>query len=810
MGGWAAQGYTRAMITRRWRTIVKSAVFSMAVAGALPAASLVKGSRWTEEDILKALDQKASPAAIAMALQQDKADLYDKTLIRLGKRGLTMSDSLMMEVMRHVRPGAGPWAMDIVKAEVAKRRQQVKPLPKPIDTPELRAKARAGDPAAMLELYYSFIAAEKTDPAFPTLLADAAKAGYAPAAHALGAERASIGGKKDLIDDAAAVAYFRKSAEAGDAEGAYQLAMAFQYGKGVAANFAAAEHWFLQAAARGWDGYYIKTMSEGALYKLYSYSVTSADSDASARWALEMLRRGGELAANARETLDSEPAYDRIRQAMTTVSPEVAPFAPTELARLDAAARSGDMPAALRLAAAYAGGRGVLPNDALAVEYYRRAADKGSAEAWVALASHYQRGTGITRSHSQRIAALTKAAELGYKGGWRIVGEAYSAGDRELKIAGDEVAARAAYEKAVAAGDSIAAYFLSNIHRYGRGVPKDETKANTLLTQSAEGGYVFAMTTLAGQRLKEKDFAAAATWYRKAVEAGDATARGGLASALVKSGGRTEAIRLWRELTAEKPMEGSLWYFLGSALEEENDEAGALAAYEKAAAIKSEYNFYREPALGRITSLKAANDLEGVPVLTKRAEAGEVAAMAKLAQKLASTDRAAALGWVRKAAEKGEPRAMVSLAVQTYPTDKPGAIEWLKKAVAIGDPEAKLRLAGMMFQGTDMPKDITGALALMKEAADASFPPAQFEYGRAILSGAAGAVVNPAQGAALVQKAADANFPAAIAVMGELHERGVGVAKDDSKALQFYERAQKLGVQQVAPAVQRLRAQMKK
>lgn len=799
------------MNTRRWRAIVHGLVFTMAISGAVSAASLVKGSRWSEEDILKALDQKASPADIAMAIKQDKADLYDKTLIRLRKRGLSMSDSLMMEAMRHARPGAGPWAMEIVKTEVARRRQQVKPLPNPVDSPELRGRAKAGDPAAMLELYYAFITAQKTDPAFPTLLADSAKAGYAPAAHALGAERASVGGKTELVDDALAAAYFRRSAEAGDPEGAYQLAMAFQYGKGVATNFAAAEHWFLQAAARGWDGYYIKSMSEGALYKLYSYTITSADNEASARWALEMIRRGGELAANARETLESESAYDRIRAAMAALSPEVLPLAPAELARLEASARAGDIPAALKLATAYAGGRGVLQNDALAVDYYRRAADKGSAEAWLSLAGHYHRGTGVTRSHPQRIAALTKAAELGYTGGWRLVGDAHGAGDSDLKIKGDDAAACTAYEKAVAAGDAHAASTLAYEYKHGFGVPKDEARAAALLKQSAEGAHRPAIMTVASDLMKAKDFAGATVWYRKAIATGaDATARSGLAQALSKSGGNAEAIRLWRELATEMPTDGSYWYFLGSALEAEKDVPGAITAYERSAAIKSERNFYRDFAGKRATALKAENDPDSVPALTARAEAGDVAAMGKLAQKLAASDRAAALGWIRRAADKGEPRAMVSMALQTYPTDKPGAIEWLKKAVAAGDPEAKLRLAGMMFQGADMPKDTTGALALMKDAADAGFPPAQFEYGRAILAGAAGAVMSPAQGAALVQKAAEANFPAALAIMGELHERGVGVSKDDAKALQFYERAQKLGVQQAAPAVQRLRAQMKK
>ncbi|WP_319498540.1 tetratricopeptide repeat protein [uncultured Cohaesibacter sp.] len=52
-------------------------------------------------------------------------------------------------------------------------------------------------------------------------------------------------------DDAAAVQWFAKAAEAGDITSQYYLGRAYQTGKGVAQNFAAAFRWYGIAASRG-------------------------------------------------------------------------------------------------------------------------------------------------------------------------------------------------------------------------------------------------------------------------------------------------------------------------------------------------------------------------------------------------------------------------------------------------------------------------------------------------------------------------------------------------------------------------------
>jgi TPR repeat protein len=94
----------------------------------------------------------------------------------------------------------------------------------------------------------------------------------------------------------------------------------------------------------------------------------------------------------------------------------------------------------------------------------------------------------------------------------------------------------------------------------------------------------------------------------------------------------------------------------------------------------------------------------------------------------------------------------------------------------------------------------------MLEAAELKFPPAQFDMGRAFISGVPGHLpVDVPRGLALLQQAAEANLPAACALLGEAYERGLpGLPADPKAALGWYQRARKLGVAQVAPAIQRL------
>lgn len=771
-------------------------------------APLAKGRPWSEKEILEALDRKENPNAIARAIREDKAEIYDRTLDRVNRRGVARDHPLLQELMMHARAGAGPWASDIATAEVAKRRQGVKQLPVPVDSPALRAKAQRGDPAAMWELRYALIQAQKDDTAFPDLAAKLSASGYAPAAAIEGEKYASVGGDPALADDAAAAAYFRKAAEAGDPVGAYQLANAFLYGKGVATNLMAAEFWLLESVARGWEGFYLGPLASGQLYKLYSYAQISADDEANARWAQELIRRGGALAENVQEILASDGAYERIIKIMQTLPPEPALWPAAERAKLEAAAQAGDVAALVKLGDAYAKGRGVAQDDVRAAAAYRRAAEKGHAPAARALSGLYAHGYGVKQDQAQRLAWLKKAGEAGSAVAWRELGDLYQWGDSNKKLSPTVGAARAVYEQAAAGGDAAALGRLANLYRSGRdGVTKDEAKGAELLQRAAEAGHGPSMADLATGLNQKKDFAGAVAWYRKAVAAGEVNYRASLAGALDRNGEKQEALALMRALVAESPGNYLRQIELGNMLRFQGDLAGALGPYRVVAADKSQNNSYREIAEGAIKEITAEqNPAPGsIPALTKQAEAGDAMAMLYLAEKLLPTDRPKAMEWVRKAADLGNAIAMRVLALQLVQTDKPAGLDWLQKAAAAGDADAKFRLGAVLLQGQDLPADPARALRLMNESADAGFVAGQYELGRTLIGGTPTVPANPTRGLALLKKAAGANLPAAAAVLGEVFERGMGVTADPIQALKWYQQARRLGVTQVDMAIARVK-----
>jgi uncharacterized protein len=90
-------------------------------------------------------------------------------------------------------------------------------------------------------------------------------------------------------DVADAIAAWRKAAEAGDAAAENELGLAFENGRGVAADYGAALRLFRQAAAQG----YAPAMTElGGIYE--KGEGAPRDYAAAAKWYLEAWERGGE------------------------------------------------------------------------------------------------------------------------------------------------------------------------------------------------------------------------------------------------------------------------------------------------------------------------------------------------------------------------------------------------------------------------------------------------------------------------------------------------------------------------------------
>ena len=155
----------------------------------------------------------------------------------------------------------------------------------------------------------------------------------------------------------------------------------------------------------------------------------------------------------------------------------------------------GDIEAEVAIGNLYESGQSVLPFDpAMAVEWYRRAADKGHVGAQINLAMMYLDGFGVPRDAAQAVAWYRKAAERGDALAQFSLGSIYETGvDR---IARDEAIAAEWFRKAADQGLVSAEYKLGELYRQGRGVRKDRDQALAWLRKAADQGEADAQIEL--------------------------------------------------------------------------------------------------------------------------------------------------------------------------------------------------------------------------------------------------------------------------------------------------------------------------
>lgn len=825
--------------------------------------TLRKHSPWTYDQLLAALKEGADHNALAAAIRQDKLDkLYALDIARLGNtpEGRSIEDfsALNTVLLEHAIPGAGAWTYELAKSNVEARRKVTGRNPTIVDSPELRARVAAGDVAALFQL---IVLVKEKDPALgavPTVTREELsrkliEANYAPGFwYVADTYRNNVDKTKN--DPVLEAEYVRKSAEAGDPRGMRALGMLFiaPGDKAVATNYAEAEYWLIEAAARAPEG----TMEE--LYEnpgrdvafFYSYSIphggpvawpVHGTEDHLLRWARELLRRGGKLADVAHVNLDSaerDPSTKDARKKMAALAPEGPALTEADVLKLDAAAKAGDAGAALKLGEALAGGRGVRQHDARGVTYYQLAAAKGSVKAMRALAYHYENGFGVKKDGAQRVAWLEKAGAAGDASAWREAADLHHYTYNDTGIKTDYAHALADYEKAIALGDAASLYSVALMHEYGRGVPKDMGKAEAFIIKAAEKNHVEAWIRLAGMASEKGDHKTAIVWYQKAIAAGHENARFWIAEQWVKAGDLVTAKRVYLQLAESGEGGASVPFTLAGMLEDEGDLAGAIKWYRTVATHRGAYDFMVTDSVRMARELEEEMNAkpETIPYYRRLAKTGDVEAKYKLGRMIFPTDQKDGMGWIAAAAysghaeatavyyadfsqkdkagaskwiqqltEHGNMQAVLILGLETAATDKPAGLALLQKAADGGNAEAKYRLGGLLLMGQEFPKDLVRGVALITESAESGFALAQYELGRNLITGGFGLPAQPSKGVEWLNKAATKGLPQAMAVLGEVYERGVpGTAINLREALKWYKQAEKAGVPQMRPAILRV------
>ncbi len=204
----------------------------------------------------------------------------------------------------------------------------------------------------------------------------------------------------------------------------------------------------------------------------------------------------------------------------------------------DAAYKRGDYATALRLYSLearndthiakivgdmYLEGRGVSPDVANAVKWYRRAAEQGDAEAQRALGVIYYEGKGVTQSFTEAVKWYRSAAELGDAEAQVNLGTLYFKGDG---VPQNYAEAAKWFRRAADQGSARAQYSLGVMYLGGQGVPQNAAEAVKWFQLASGRGLAQASDALGrmyseGHGVPQSDDEAL-KWYRLAAEQGDA------------------------------------------------------------------------------------------------------------------------------------------------------------------------------------------------------------------------------------------------------------------------------------------------
>ncbi len=444
----------------------------------------------------------------------------------------------------------------------------------------------------------------------------------------------------------------------------------------------------------------------------------------------------------------------------------------------------------------YAEGWGNLKKDeATALEWYRKAADKGNIYALCNIAVYYQNGLGgLKADKATALEWYRKAADKGHADAMYEIGMYYSKGLGGLKK--NEATAIEWFRKAAAQGNSAAKNIINQYDNKGRtlllAIRLQEMREFLSAGKEAINFPLIRLALLASliwwimvlwispiedrnkafNYLNNGDKVTALVWFRKAAAKSDA-----------------DAMNMIGRYYAEG------WGGL------KKDEVTALEWYRKAAdagAMNMIGRYYDEGWGG----LKK-DEATALEWYRKAADKGNASALYNIAGYYEDgsgglkKDKAIALEWYRKAADKGRADAM-NMIGRYYDEgwgglkkDEATALEWYRKAADKGNASALYNIAGYYEDGSGgLKKDKAIALEWYRKAADKGRADAMNMIGRYYDEGWGGLKKDEATALEWYRKAADKGNASALYNIAGYYQNGLGGLKaDKATALEWYRKA---------------------
>lgn len=401
-------------------------------------------------------------------------------------------------------------------------------------------------------------------------------------------------------------------------------------------------------------------------------------------------------------------------------------------------------------------GYGAPKNEAEALAWYRKAADRDDERALKLVTMKAMSGVGIAKD-SPEAKALIDATQ-----------------DRLWKKAIPPTAPEDTQAARAEKGDMQAQHNLA----FEFEQQKKYDEAIKWYTRAADQGYGVSRMNLAQMHEKgigtTQNMAEAKKWYRKAMEAGSGEALYRLASLSDKTGDYPEALKLYRRGVAQDDFRAMV--DLGDMFEQgrgvKKDVAQAVRLYEQSA----DRSRWAQFKLGIMYSQG-----QGVP-----------------------KNETKALQWWQKSADGGNAKAQNNLGVMydrgiAVKRDYRRALDWYLLAVGRGVPQAKGNLEDFFEQGRGAPAEPESAAAWYRAGAEAGVASAQYKLGSFHLKGH-GVARDELEAAKWLAAAAQQGYAKAVPELANIYfrlaqkyEKGKGVAQNQQTALQFYSQAASLG-----------------
>jgi uncharacterized protein len=207
-----------------------------------------------------------------------------------------------------------------------------------------------------------------------------------------------------------------------------------------------------------------------------------------------------------------------------------------DLSAIQRNAESGDVGAQLDVAKAYAEGKGLPKNSAVAAAWFRKAAEQGNAEAQDSLGVMYSAGDGVERDKAEGLRWYRKAACQSYPHAMFHLGTAYYNGDVVeisdssayawfllAKLAGDQSAVEAISRAETDLKPDVILKGLIEIAKLyddGQILPQSQAEATRWWLLAAQRGNLEAELTVASRYLSgtgvQQDFGQARHWCNEA------------------------------------------------------------------------------------------------------------------------------------------------------------------------------------------------------------------------------------------------------------------------------------------------------